>query len=219
MVIVVFVGAGMLALSILSVVLGHDRRLKRSAAKLPLTPLREAVEGRRVKVSGVIDPESARLKAPISGRACAAWLVDLEQGSNNGWEEVLTEWRSDDFVIVDDGVNARIEVADADLVYERDADAVSGWGQPTPMALREFLRKHGQKEASFFGDTQPWRSREGALEAGERVVIVGTARREVDPSPRAIGGAYREPPTRLVFSASARSPLWILDGPARWRIG
>jgi hypothetical protein len=42
------------------------------------------------------------------------------------------------------------------------------------------------------------------------------ARLEIDPSGAA--ASYREPPLRAVLAAAPHAPLWIVDGPARWRL-
>lgn len=162
---------------------GRDRRLRRAAEKLPVTAMRDAVEGRPVKVMGTVELPRPPLWAPISGRGCAGWAVDLQE-EGDGWNTVLTEWRAEDFVIVD-------EVGHA------------------------FLAKHGRGPGGPFA-AGAYRCSEGIIEPGERVTVVGVARRELDPAPRAADGSYREAPMRLVFDAAA-GPLWIFDGPARWR--
>ncbi len=193
---------------------GRDARLRRAAEKLPVTPMRDVVDGRPVKVMGTVDLPRPPLVAPISGRGCAGWAVDLQEQAD-GWSTVVTQWHAADFVIVDEtGHAARIVVARADVVYELDAAATASWSEPPGERLRAFLAKHGRAVEGPL--SSPYRCCEGIIEHGERVTIVGTARRELDPSPRALDGSYREAPTRLVFDA-ADGPLWIFDGPARWR--
>lgn len=194
---------------------GRDQRLRRAAEKLPVTAMRDAVEGRPVKVMGIVDLPRPPLVAPISGRGCAGWAVDLQE-EGDGWQTVLTEWHAEDFVIVDEtGHAARIVVAKAELVYELDAAATASWSEPPSERVRAFLARHGRRPAGPFA-AGAYRCCEGIIEHGERVTVVGVARRELDPSPRAVDGSYREAPMRLVFDA-ADGPLLIFDGPARWR--
>jgi hypothetical protein len=199
--------------------LRRDARLEGAAAKLPLTPMHQVVDGRRVKVAGIVNPESVRLTGPITGRACAAWSVDLQQwdSEQHCWDDLLTEWRSEDFVLVGDGVSARVVVDGAEVVYVTDRLARADWRKPPPERVREFLARHRRSVVGYFAGT--YRCREAVLEPGERIVVVGVARRELDATPHTGGGAYREPPQRLVFAAAGAAPLWIFDGTGRRRAG
>jgi hypothetical protein len=191
--------------------LRSEARLEGAAAKLPLTPMRKVADGVRVKVAGIVDPESARLSGPITGRACVAWSVDVEawDTSKHVWYDVLTEWRSEDFVFVGDGVSARVVVDGAKVIYEHDRAASAERRRQPPERVREFLARHRLSVDSWGGRT--YRCREAVLEPGERIVVVGKARRELDGTSPDDGGAYREAPQRLVFAA-AEAPLWIFDG-------
>ena len=191
--------------------LRSEARLEAAAAKLPLTPMRQVVDGVRVKVAGIIDPESARLTAPITGRACAAWSVDLHAWDSvkHVWYEVRTEWRTEDFVLVGDGVSARVVVDGAKVIYEHDREARATWRTPPPERVREFLARHRRSVDGYGRHT--YRCSEAVLEPGERIVVVGKARRELDGTSPADGGAYREAPQQLIFAAAA-APLWIFDG-------
>jgi hypothetical protein len=186
--------------------LRSEARLE-AAAKLPLTPMRQVADGVLVKVAGIVDPESARLSGPITGRACVAWSVEVQAWDSykNVWYDVLTEWRSEDFVLVGDGVNARVVVDGAELIYGHDREARATWQTPPTERVREFLARHRR----WGGHT--YRCREAALEPGERIVVIGKARRELDGTSPGDGGAYREAPQHLVFAAAA-APLWIFDG-------
>jgi len=198
--------------------LRSDARLESAAEKLPLTPMHQVADGRRVKVAGIVDPESARLSGPITGRLCVAWSVDVQawDSRNHVWYDVLTEWRSEDFVLVGDGVSARVVIDGAKVVYEHDNEACATSRTPPPERVREFLARHGFS-LNYMG-RRMYRCREAVLEPGERIVVVGKARRELDGTPvGGGGGAYREPPQRLVFAAAGAAPLWIFDGGGRPR--
>lgn len=176
----------------------RDARLRRAAEKLPVTAMREVVDGRRVKVTGIAELPRAPLTAPISGRGCAGWIVDPQEKVEGRWNSVLTEWKTVDFVIVDDsGQAARIVVARASLVWELDDAAAASWSEPPTERVRAFLARHGRDVGRSFSGI--YRCCEGGIEQGERVTVAGAARRELDPSPRVAEALYREAPTRLVF--------------------
>jgi hypothetical protein len=182
--------------------------------RLPVTPIDRVSEGARVKVMGRVDPGDEPLEAPITGRACAAWSVELQKGPG-GWETMLVEQKAQEFVLRDrSGRPALVRAEHASVVF--DVDTWSYPQQPN-QRMRAFLQRHRMPESSEFSVSPlPYRYVEGVLEPGEEITVVGTARLEVDES--GMAASYREPPMRAVFEASRQSPLWILDGPARWRL-
>ena len=181
--------------------------------RLRVTPIEHVSDGVRVKVTGRLDAGDEPLEAPITGRACAAWSVELQEGP--GWATVLVEQKAQEFVIRDrSGRPALIRAERASVVFDRDAET---WPRQPTERMQAFLRRHRLRESGHFPSAAPpYRYCEGALEPGEEITVVGVARLEIDPSGTA--GSYREPPMRAVFEASRQSPLWILDGPARWRL-
>ncbi len=182
------------------------------ARRLPLTPLDRVTDGARVKVAGRLDAGAQPLAAPISGRACAAWSVEVQEFP--GCETIAVEQKLQEFVLRDgSGRPALVRAARASVVFEEDAAWTPARPTDTMVAL---LRRHRLRESGYFGWPTPYRYCEGVLEPGETITVVGVARLEIDPSGTA--GSYREPPMRVVLSATPERPLWILDGPARWRL-
>ncbi len=214
------IGGGVVAGLVVADYFSRDFRLKRAAARMPLTAMRNVVDGRRVKVAGIVVALDAPLLSPISARPCVAWSVRLQQSDGEGgWSHVLNQSEAHEFVIVDDERrSARIDVGRAELVYEVDAEVTTEWpAQPSPR-MRDFLQRNRLRTEMTFGDVRPYRAHEAVIEHGERVIVVGVARREPDASPSGMAGApYRDPPMRLLFAATPSAPLWIFDGPARWR--
>lgn len=197
--------------------LRRDVRIRRKVARLPLTPMREVTDGQRVKVSGIVELRHPPLTGPLSGRPCAAWSVVLQRPSDGGWRTIIRDWNAVEFVIVDDGgMAARVTESRAEVVYELDVEVESGWDKAPAERLREVLKQYGHELEGSSGRPSQYRVREGIIEHGERVTVVGVASREPDPSPRAFGGgAYRELPQRLVLTAGGKEPLYIIDAPAR----
>lgn len=55
--------------------------------------------------------------------------------------------------------------------------------------------------------------REGVIEPGEEVAVLGWAEREPDPQSGAIGAAYRAPPLRVVLKGRGELPVKVSDDP------
>jgi hypothetical protein len=189
-----------------------DAWIRWRTRRLPVTPLDRVADGTRVKVAGRLDAGEQPLVAPISGRACAAWSVEVQEWP--GWETMAVERQTQEFVLRDGSSRpALVRATRARVVFESD---VWSWpAQPTERMLA-LLHRHRLRESGHYGSATPYRYGEGALEPGETITVVGTGRLEIDPSGAA--ASYREPPLRLVFSAAPQAPLWILDGPPRWRL-
>jgi hypothetical protein len=182
---------------------------------LPITPLDQVTDGARVKIAGRVDAGERPLAAPISGRACAAWSVEVREWPS--WQSVAVDQQLQEFVIRDGSRrSALVRATRATALFAPDA---SSWpAQPTEPILA-LLRRGGLRSDGYFGSPlsyRPYRYYEGALESGEMVAVVGVARLDVDPS--GAMGSYREPPMRVVLTAAPHAPLWIFEGPARWRL-
>ena len=190
----------------------RDWWIRRQTRRLPVTPLDRVADGARVKIAGRVDVGHTPLEAPITGRPCAAWSVELQDGSS--FTSLLVEVRAQDFVLRDGSARtALVRANKASIAFESDAAV---WQRTVTERMRVFLARHhipaGGVYGGFYG-SGPLRYLEGAIEAGEEITAVGTARLELDASGES-SASYREPPMRVVLDA----PLWILDGPARWRV-
>ncbi len=212
---VVLAAVAVAGASLLAWTLNRDAHIRRRVNKMRLTPMRDVVDGRRVKVSGIVDLPAPPLTAPLSGRPCAAWSVVLQEPAE-GWHTVAQESVAAEFSLVDEtGMSARVTAGNVEIVYSLDVGVESGWNRPPTERLREILVRHQKELDSFFGRPRRYRALEGVIEHGERVTVVGRARREIDPNPRVLGDPYREPPQRLVLTADHDGPIFILDAPAR----
>lgn len=193
----------------------RDWWIRRQTRRLAVTALDRVADGARVKVAGRVDVGHNPLEAPITGRPCAAWSVELQDGSS--FTSLLVEVRAQDFVLRDgSGRTALVRADKAGIVFESD---MAVWQRTVTERMRVFLARHHVPIGGVFGGVYgggPLRYIEGVIEAGEEITAVGTARLELDASGDNV--SYREPPMRVVLDAAPRAPLWILDGAARWRV-
>ncbi|MGZ3427254.1 MAG: hypothetical protein ACXVCV_11430 [Polyangia bacterium] len=140
-------------------------------ARLPATKVADLVEGKQVKVVGVVEAHDT-IPAPLTQRPCVGWTI-RSVAADGGWvlDRIARSGACDFWMRDDDGARVRVRGSRAALVVA-GGHAIS--------AARE--RGVVQREAMFA--------------PGDRVTIIGMVRSELDP-----GGVsmYREAPTRLVL--------------------
>jgi hypothetical protein len=195
----------------------RDRRIKRALRKVRPTKIRDAKDGKAVKIVGELVYAGRTIPSPLSLRTCAYYTIVVEEfrsrGRSGRWHELVREEKGIDFYLRDETGVALIRVASDGkdfpaLVHDRKA-------RTSPIIrndanLERYLGERGHStEGTFF--RKNLRAYEGILEAGERVAVGGLARWMPDPD--AAGGNYRETPKRLVLQASESLPLFLSDDP------
>ena len=176
-----------------------DEAAVRRAMRRPSVAVGDAEVGKPVKLEGRARYEGAPLRAPLSGRPCACYRLTVEGA--DGW--TLVESGGHDFLIEDASGAALVAWAGASLLVDDDWET----REVTP-ALRQLLARHDRTAIGVR------RATEGLLVEGQGVAVVGTARREPDPTPSRHDG-YRELPTRLALRSHGPLTLLVSAGPAK----
>lgn len=186
-----------------------DAWVRWRSRQLSVTPIDRINDGTRVKIVGRVDAAAPPLEAPITGRACVAWSVEVQEAP--GWESVLQAQEAQALLVRDgSGRPAMVHATRARVLIDTDE---TSWPLVPTARMRAFLQRHGVRERGNYGSVRPYRYCEAAIEPGATITVVGVARLEVDTT--GIAGSYREPPLRARFAAEARTPLWILNGSNR----
>lgn len=197
----------------------RDRRIKRALKQVKPTLIRDAKDGKAVKIVGELVYAGRSIPSPLSQRACAYYSIVVTEyrgrGSRGGhWHEIVREERGIDFYLRDDSGMALVKIAgegQALPALVQDHRARTSPILHNDADLERFLNERGKSvEGALF--RKNIRAVEGVLEAGERVAVGGLARWLPDPD--AAGGNYRETPKRLVLEASESLPLFLSDDPA-----
>ena len=210
--------AGVVAGLTTRVLYSRDRRIKRALKRVKPTPIRDARDGKVVKIVGELVFAGRSLPAPLSQRACAYYSIRVEEYRSHGtrgghWRQIVREDKGLDFYLRDETGVALVRIAPEGayfpaLVWDRKARTSPIISDDPELA--RFLGERGMSvEGTFF--RKNLRAYEGVLEAGERVAVGGLARWVPDPD--AAGGNYRETPKRLVLEASDALPLFFSDDP------
>ena len=179
-----------------------ERKIRRAAGKLPLTPLEDVVAGQRVKVKGFLEYLGPPpLKAPITGRKCAGCRVEVFKEEN---DEAPTMFFEDsalaDFALRSpSGALALVRLGTSRLGvdYRITRESQGGACPPSEEVLRLFEKHH-----MSFVDGLTYS--EAVLMAAVEVTVIGVADRE--PDPRAQTDYRSMAPTRVIFQ---KTPLRI----------
>lgn len=157
----------------------------------------DAEEGQGVKVVGEVEPSARKLKAPLSGRHCVAWQIELVihaeivTFSPNPSVAPKTVEASEEFFLLDNSGDALVQKAEVMLSVVRDHTvSIEDVDFDLP-EVAELLEKNGYDHENI----KPWYElREGVIEEGEEVAVWGVSAWRPDPE----GGAtYRGAELRL----------------------
>lgn len=187
------------------------RRELRSAPRIAIGHLEEGRTGRLVGKVG----DGQTLQAPLTGRSCVFYEATVEQyrssGKSGAWKEVAREVRGVPFVLDDGTGRAIVDPSGARVAVDIDMTTRSGTFDDATPVEEEFLARHGLRSAGWVFN-KSLRYREGVIEIGETIAVMGRGIREPDPAAVAKVGGYRSgPPTRLRLGGSARHPILLSD--------
>jgi len=189
------------------------RRALRSAARVSAAEFPDGGEG---KLVGRLEILGEPLIAPLSQRPCAYYELTVEQqrssGKSSHWYTLFREVNGQPFGL-DDSSDCRVIVdprgARVSLVV--DAHTKSGTFDDATPVEEELLRRHGHESRGWIFN-KTLRYREGVLEGGELVAVLGRGIREPDPDAVGMSRGYRDlPATRLRVSGSRDLPILISD--------
>lgn len=137
-------------------------------------------EGEAVEVVGRVrvEPNERLLHAPLSGRPCVAWhlQVVIDDGRDQVSAILLDELESGR-ILVSDPTGVAEVAADTPVVvmaaFDRSELALADGRLLAPLA--DYCAAHDIPQARLLGQSGTVRVREGVIEEGERVAVAGTA--------------------------------------------
>lgn len=185
------------------------RKLKRATGK----KITDFVSGEIAKVAGKIEYVGDPLVAPLSGRPCAYYYVLVEQkvssGKSSSWEILIEEEVGGTFVIRDGKHCAHINSKNIKSYLVEDREYSSGFLEDATQVLEKYLHDHGQKSENFLGLNKSIRYKEGVLEEGELIAVVGRGewkKAEQEQLPDSYGRV-------LSISSTDKEAIYLSDDP------
>ena len=194
----------------------EDKRLRHWIRAAKRSTIADAPDGALVRIVGtVVLLDGKAVDAALTGRRCAFYEALLETMSDDFsmdlWKVGARETGGVPFAIDDGTARAVVDPDLARVTLHKDVLGKEG-GLVAPNEREQaFLERHGRREdAWMFKRLHRWR--EGILEEGERVCVVGVVLREADPSPSAARD-YRQDAVRLRLAGGVGVPVAISDEP------
>lgn len=199
-----------------SLVWNEKARIRRELRGAPRVDIADLREGRTGRVVGRVG-EGETLQAPFTGRSCVFYEATVEEyrssGKTGSWRQVVREAVGVPFVLDDGTGRAIVDPRGARVAVDLDMTTRSGTFDDATPVEEQFLSRHGLRSTGWVFN-KSFRYREGVIEIGETIAVMGQGVREPDPDAVGKVGGYRSgPPTRLRLGGSARHPILLSDAP------
>lgn len=149
------------------------RKLRKSTT-VRLADFRNSQVG---KVVGHVEIVDKPLIAPLSGRECASYYVHVEHevsaGEDSHWKTIIEEEVACKYVIKEGEHYAYVNDDKLESHIVQDEEFSSGFGNDAEEALEQYLKSKGHKSENLLGWNKTMRYREGVLEPGEEMAVLG----------------------------------------------
>jgi hypothetical protein len=197
------------------------RRLLRKATAVRIG---DARDGELVKVVGRLryTGDEDPLQAPLTERFGAHFEVEVEERKSRGkssyWKQIVRERASHQQVWLEGhvaGERVLVDLAFAEVELVMDGHFSSGFLDDPSPHLDLYLHSHGHaSQGAFFNKSL--RYREGVLEQGEQIAVLGRCVVEPDPDPTGANqqAGYRGMATRRRIVPPEEHALLVTDDPA-----
>lgn len=212
---IIFIAAAVLVMGIIFFLVTYfskkavvKRKLKKAAGK----KISDFVSGDIARVVGKVEFAGEPLIAPLSGRRCARYYILVEEkvssGKSSHWNTLIEEEVVGRFVIRDGRHVACIDSKNVKSYLVEDRQYSSGYGEDATAVLEKYLNEHGKKSEGIFGMNKTIRYKEGVLEEGEMIAVVG--RGEWKNADQVQFPNYDRV---LVISSTDEEPVYLSDDP------
>jgi hypothetical protein len=204
------------AIVVASLLYNEKARIRRQLRAAQRVDLGELGEGRTGRVVGRVG-DGETVQAPFTGRSCVFYEATVEEyrssGKTGSWRQVVREARGVPFVLDDGTGRAIVDPGGARVDVDLDMTTRSGTFDDATPIEEQFLTRHNLRSAGWVFN-RSLRYREGVIEVGETIAVMGQGVREPDPDAVGKVGGYRSgPPTRLRLGGSSRHPILLSDAP------
>ncbi|MDC3132672.1 hypothetical protein OA501_00465 [Flavobacteriaceae bacterium] len=167
----------LLIIGIISIFFSKKAIIKRKLRRAPLKSILSFRNGDLAKIVGSVELVDPPLKSPLSQRSCCYFHVVVEQhvksGKNHRWKKVIDIEKYNKYVLNQEGSYAYVNTEKLKSYLVQDKNYSSGIFNQPDKNLLKFLKEHGYDSKGFLGINKRYRYKEGVLEKGEKVAVLG----------------------------------------------
>jgi len=175
--IILIVIASMIIIVILVIFFSNKAIIKRKLKKSNYKRIADFKDGDIAKIVGCIEIVGKPLYSPLSKRECSHYYVHVEQekssGKSSSWETIIEEEVTSRYLIKDGIRYAIINDKKLKSYIVQDAKFSSGFWNDATENLENYLKSKGEESEGFFGFNKTLRFKEGVLEKGEEIAVLG----------------------------------------------
>lgn len=166
-----------LIIGIISIFFNKRVIIKRKLRKATLKSIHSFRNGDLAKIVGSVELVDPPLKSPLSHRSCCYFHVVVEQlvksGKNHRWKKIIDVEKHNKYVLHQQGSYAYVKPEKLKSYIVQDKNYSSGIFNEPDENLLKFLREYGYESKGFLGINKRFRYKEGVLEKGEKVAVLG----------------------------------------------
>jgi len=170
----------------------HRLRLGR----LPATSLSSSREKDLVKVRGQAMVGEELLRAPLTGRFCVFYAVEVSEWFNGNKTPLLQASSEARFRLEDQDGNVLVDPRSADLYLP--TRRVVGHSSECLSQIRALLKSHNLGMLDHYGELRSLAFRESIIAAKDTITVLGTVRLEAHPKGSA---GYRDQPQAKILGS------------------
>ncbi|HTF03895.1 MAG TPA: hypothetical protein VK826_07715 [Bacteroidia bacterium] len=155
-------------------------RVKRALKNVQPKKIGDFKSGEVGKIKGQIVFAGRTIIAPLSGRECVYYHIEVEErnsgGKNSRWLPVIDEKKKADVVLFDGENYAVVVDRKAQTYIFPDASFTSGSFDDALPEMEKYLETHKKKSTGILGFNKTMRYTEGILEEDEWCAVAGQGR-------------------------------------------
>jgi hypothetical protein len=176
--IIFFIFMAIMIVIVIAVILFNKKgMIKRTLKKSNLKRIAHFRNGETARIVGKVEVIGTPLKAPLSGRKCTHYHVLVEEqistGNTTSWDKIIEDEHSIKYLIKDGSHYAYINDRRMQSYIVEDIKYSSGIWKDATERLEAFLNSYGKASEGFFGFNKTLRYKEGILEPGEKIAVLG----------------------------------------------
>ena len=172
------------AIAFISYYFSAKQVVLRKLSKIPYKSIGGLKTNELTKVTGKALHVKSPLIAPLSGRKCVFYSINIEKrvssGKSSHWKTVIKEEKTQEFFINNNGDFVIVRPTQSPKNYlsylVKDKKAASGtFNDPTP-EFESLLKEYNIDPVNFLGFNKRLRYSEGVIEIGEKITVAGIAK-------------------------------------------